>query len=459
MVRTLLDERFKFVAHRETRDLPVYALVMANNDGTLGPQLRRAAVQECPPRSGPMGSLAGTPPDRREPPCGSVGPGPSGGGAMGRTVPISELVRRLAPAVSRPIIDRTKLDGRFDLDLQFTPDRPAAPSDAAGTEPRADSGPSIFTAVQEQLGLKLESTRGPVDVLVIDSVQRPSDDAALSNGPPPPLASQSPKGVGSAFEVASIKPQKPGDATLPRIGFPGVGRFEAIGATLQQLITAAYGSEKGLLRPSQIVGGPAWIKNDRFDILAKVESGVVQAVNRPPGREIFLMLQTLLEDRFKLVTHTETRQLPIYVLVLAKVDGQLGPKLRRAEDCTSPDVPRLPASRGEIRCGGGRVGSGKEIGRGVPLGPFVGGSLARLVDRVVLDRTGLTGFFDWDLEWAPAPGEPTQPAPDGAEGTQPANDGPSLFTALEEQLGLKLESTRGPVEVLVIDSVERPSPD
>jgi uncharacterized protein (TIGR03435 family) len=178
MVRTLLEERFKLVTHRETRDLPVYALVIARNDRALGPRLRKAVIEECPPRAGGVGSAAGSVPDFRTPPCGLVlfGPGPSGRGATGRTVPIAEFVKRLAPVVSRPIIDRTKLDGRFDLDLDFTPDQSAAPADSIGTQPPADIGPSIFTALQEQLGLKLDSTRGPVEVLVIDSVEQPTPD-------------------------------------------------------------------------------------------------------------------------------------------------------------------------------------------------------------------------------------------------------------------------------------------
>jgi uncharacterized protein (TIGR03435 family) len=177
MVRTLLEERFKLVTHRVTRDLPVYALVIARNDGALGPRFRKAVIEECPPRAGAVGSAAGAVPDFRNPPCGLVlfGPGPSGRGATGRTIPIAEFVKRLAPIVSRPIIDRTKLDGRFDLDLDFTPDLPP-PADSIGNQPSADIGPSIFTALQEQLGLRLESTRGAVEVLVVDSVEKPTPD-------------------------------------------------------------------------------------------------------------------------------------------------------------------------------------------------------------------------------------------------------------------------------------------
>ena len=148
MLRTLLAERFKLVAHFETREQQVYALVLARSDGKLGPRLKPAAP--------------GTNPDM---PFAAGGVG--GARVAGKAVSIDDFARELATQFRQMLINRTGLDGRFELDLQFTPDSSTAP---------APEFPSIFTSVQEQLGLKLQSERAPVQVLVIDSVQRPTPD-------------------------------------------------------------------------------------------------------------------------------------------------------------------------------------------------------------------------------------------------------------------------------------------
>jgi len=168
LMRSLLAERFKLMAHTETRELPVYDLVVAKA-GQLGSQLRKAAIETCPPR--PVGSLAGTLPDPKNPPCGVLMFGL--GQVTGRTVPVAQLASRLTPAAGRKVINCTELNGQFDVDLEFAPDQPTA---SPNNDQSANPGVSIFTALQEQLGLKLESTRGPVEVLVIDSVQRPTPD-------------------------------------------------------------------------------------------------------------------------------------------------------------------------------------------------------------------------------------------------------------------------------------------
>jgi uncharacterized protein (TIGR03435 family) len=162
MVRTLLADRFKLAVHHETRELPIYALLLARNDGRLGPKLQ------------PSTCVAGRRPpgDATAQPCG-FRPGPgifvSGG------VPIAMLATFVSSAVRRSVVDRTGLDGNFDIDLHWLPDNsPLGPQ--PDTPPPDPGGPSIFTALQEQLGLKLESTRGPVDVLVIDHVEQPTPD-------------------------------------------------------------------------------------------------------------------------------------------------------------------------------------------------------------------------------------------------------------------------------------------
>jgi uncharacterized protein (TIGR03435 family) len=246
----------------------------------------------------------------------------------------------------------------------------------------------------------------------------------------------------SAFEAATVKRRiEPGGGF---IGRQAGGRFTAQGASLQDLIVFAY-----RLQSYQIVGGPAWLNKERWDISAN------GGPNSPD--DVLIALQQLLTDRFALGVHRETQQLPIFALVLARSDGRLGPQLKRSPvDCAAmkaeaaktgvipPDAPRLCNVQGRV--GSIRMG-------GSPLSEFIP-ILSERLQRTVVDRTGLTGPFDLTLTYTP---DPSQIAPGAlAPGDQPTLDpnGPSIFTALQEQLGLKLEATRAPVEVLVIDHAE-----
>ena len=255
----------------------------------------------------------------------------------------------------------------------------------------------------------------------------------------------------AAFEVASVKRNTSGDQRVAIQIQPG-GLFKATNVTLRLLLGNAYRGEA-----SRIEGWPSWFNSDRFDIVAKAEG------DAPPD-QFRAMLRALLQERFKLSVHHETRELPIYALVLARRDGKLGPHLRPAAvDCDTvgrgnapPPIPQSPTER--LPCGM-RQAPGRILAGGVPMAPLVG-NLSNFVDRLVVDRTGLKGNFDLELEWTPdqlsQPGTGVAPPSDFPP---PPADGPSIFTALQEQLGLKLESTKGPVEVLVIDSVERPTED
>jgi uncharacterized protein (TIGR03435 family) len=272
------------------------------------------------------------------------------------------------------------------------------------------------------------------------------------------------------FEVASVKRNTSGDRRIMFGVQPG-GRFTATGATLKMLIGTAYGAGQPLM-PSQIVGGPEWIDRDRFDIVAKAEAGTVLG---PDGR-LALMLRALLEDRFQLAVHNETRELPIFALVMARSDGRRGPDLTPAEDCTPrrgaarppavpppPPPPPAPLAPGERPACGMRIGPGNLAGGGMPIANLAS-ALSRLpaVNRMVQDRTGLTGAFNFDLKWTPdqMPQLPPGGLPPGAPPLPPIDpDGPSLFAALQEQLGLKLESTRGIVEIVVVDRAEQPMED
>jgi uncharacterized protein (TIGR03435 family) len=228
---------------------------------------------------------------------------------------------------------------------------------------------------------------------------------------------------------------------------PG-GRYTATNVTLRTLLKSAYG-----LHDDQLIGGPGWIDADRFDIAAKAEGYATPSAFRDGAR---LMLRPLLADRFKLVVRHERRDLPVYALVLARADGRFGSQFRRSDagDCngfpkamqptpeaTEPEIP-LP-------CGAEVYRPGHLAARGMTLSNLAL-NVSRWADRVVVDRTGLEGKFDWDVQWVP-----DNLSPDPA--SRP--EGPSLFSALQEQAGLGIDRARAPVEVLVVESVERPDPD
>jgi bla regulator protein blaR1 len=269
------------------------------------------------------------------------------------------------------------------------------------------------------------------------------------------LLAQTPKVADTTkltFEVASVKPHKSDDQRVTMVAQPG-GRFTATNITLPFLIRTAY-----RLQDDQISGGPDWLASDRFDIVAKAEDSV-------PPTQLLSMIQTLLADRFKLALHHDTKELPIYALVLARSDGTLGSQLRR-NDCVRDDTRRPtppPDATQPPPCGSISNGFGRLTLRGTPLAQVLQ-FLSPAVNRVVVDRTGLIGNFDLDLTWMPnnlpqrAPGTPAD-QPIRVNGVDVDPNGPSIFTAVQEQLGLKLESTKGPVDVLVIDHVEQPAPD
>jgi uncharacterized protein (TIGR03435 family) len=285
-----------------------------------------------------------------------------------------------------------------------------------------------------------------------------------------PIRAQSPTGAATRpeFEVASVKANK---SEQGRGSFvPRPDRFTETNVTLRQLIQGAYGRRAFDTR--QIVGGPGWIDSDRFDVTAKIKDGAgnllqlyVTDGKGSPGLA-YLMLRTLLEDRFKLAVHSDVRELPIYALVLARTDGRLGPKLVRSDiDCDKALAEQADAMLKTGRLPARPPGQGPPCSTGGPPGKFQGNDVtmqmfadaltssvnrnslvSASVNRVVVDRTGLMGNFNLSLEWAP-------------DELSADCGGGSIFTALQEQLGLKLEPTRGPVDVLVIDHAEKPTPD
>jgi uncharacterized protein (TIGR03435 family) len=255
------------------------------------------------------------------------------------------------------------------------------------------------------------------------------------------------------YEVASIKPDKSG-TNMVRMMYTPDG-LSATNASVQMLISTAYGVEN-----NQISGAPGWLNSDKYDIEAKMDSATVEELrklNEDDRRAVRQhMLQALLADRFKMTVHRETKDLPIYVLIVAKD----GPKFKQATPGdTYPNGIKGP----DGHSGAGMMMMGREglTAQGVELTNLVR-HLTRVLGRTVVDKTGLTGRYDFTLKWTPdeslggAPRGP-QSGQAGVGDTAPADSSPSLFTVLQEQLGLKLESQKGPVEILVIDHVEKPS--
>jgi uncharacterized protein (TIGR03435 family) len=268
--------------------------------------------------------------------------------------------------------------------------------------------------------------------------------AALLIGLSSVVMAQSP-----SFEVASVKPNKSDNfQSVPPIQ---AGRVTLTNRTLRYLVQFAYSTFESSLHDVQIISGPNWIDRDRFDIVAKMEGSPAPGPNT--ANLARLMLRTLLADRFQLKTRQESRELSAYALVVARPDARLGLSLRPRPDldCEKVAHPPLqgfkePDLTGTVPlCGLLKGGRGTLSFRGVPIASLLRPSVLGGLDRVVIDQTGLQGLFDIDLTWAVDASAPT--------------DVPSIFTAVQEQLGLRLIPTRAAIEVLVIESAQQPSPD
>jgi uncharacterized protein (TIGR03435 family) len=231
------------------------------------------------------------------------------------------------------------------------------------------------------------------------------------------------------FEVATIKPSRPetqGKGIMVR------GRnFSTVNTSLSDLITFAYA-----LHARQITEGPAWLESEKYDLTAKPD-----AEGQPNDKQWKTMLQKLLADRFKLTFHRDKKELSVFAIVV----GKNGPKLTKS----AGDPNGLPGLFFR--------GLGDLPARNATMADFAGVMQTAVLDRPVVDQTGLSGRFDFELKWTP---DETQFAALGVRVPAPTDDPaapPDLFTAIQEQLGLKLQPTKAPVEVLVIDHVEKPS--
>lgn len=244
--------------------------------------------------------------------------------------------------------------------------------------------------------------------------------AALAQSPAPRVSYVVSVKVNNAVDARSFSEYSPG------------GRLSATAITVAQLIRNAY-----RIQPYQLVGAPAWLSTRRYDIAAKADGGPVWPTQQA-------LVRALLEDRFKLAARNETREMPVFALAVARSDGKLGAQLTKSTfDCAAyTSGPHPPPEPGRTPPCATRIGPGALSGKAISMSQLATG-IAPFAGRFTVDKTGLTGVFDVELTWTPDPAPP----PDAP---------PNIFTALSEQLGLKITNDKGPVPVLVIDHIEEP---
>jgi bla regulator protein blaR1 len=435
MLRRVLVDRFGLRVHLEQREQTAYRLVRARPDRGLGPNLHPADEGKCTASRRPRG--------------GSEAWGPQE--LICTTIDL--LALELSERLGRPVLNQTGLTGLYDGILSYAPSAEElavvyqlTPSELP---PAAQTGPSLTTALREQLGLRLESTRAAIDVLVVDGLVRPTpNDApgiqanAQSRSSDAPAPSAPRQDLRSAvpvlrFVVASIRPS-PSGATRDLGGCCAVryqpgGRVTATNVGVIDLIVSAY-----RLQYWQVSGGPSWadpdmmVTTDRYNVEAAANGDATPDQMRE-------MLRALLADRFGLVLKPGTQTGRTYDLVVA--GG--GPKLQ---------LLKVDEYRESIRAGGGRI-----IAEQMTM-PDLARMLSGQVQTVVRDRTGLPGIYKFSVQWTPDQFRLSgvgRPAQNGEPGIDP--NGPTLFDALRDQLGLRLQETKGPVESVVIERVDRPT--
>lgn len=225
-----------------------------------------------------------------------------------------------------------------------------------------------------------------------------------------------------SFEVATIKPAAPSTDGHTHINYPSGDRFSASNITLIALMQWAY-----KMPARQIISGPSWLSSSRFDIQATIDANQIEHLDQQAQTELKQrMVQSLFADRFHMKIHQETRTMPAYDLVVAKDGTKLQPS----------------------HANGKSIGIGRSHfnGEGLPM-TIIAEELSQIAGRAIVNKTGLSGYYDFKLQWAP----------DDATGSD--SNLPSFFTALQEQLGLKLISTKEPIPVLVIDHLDQPTPN
>ena len=429
ILQALLADRFRLVLHRETREPPAYVLAVVKDGFKL---------QEAKPGD--------TYPDGFKDPQGRpldagalLQPGPCK--LVGQGVHLVDLAKTLSVNYlgGQTVIDQTGLGGVYD----FTLDCHTA---------FIERGESVLTSLPEQLGLEVK----PLDVLVIDHAEEITRYESSQTQP----QDQSVAGSAAAsiprarvYEAVSIRPNQSTTGLTPFVEFRPDG-FTATNVTSQMLIQQAYGVEA-----YQIAGGPAWLNRDRYDVEAKVDDSLADELSKGEADRLSAeqqpMLFELLAEQFLLSVHRETRELPAYALVIAKNGSKL-------HESAHGDT-NIRMLRGQI------------IGQGVSmdnLAEALSGNWG-VLGRTVLNRTGLTGKYDFTLEWSDGrilarqyivPGADSKHVrldpPPSTSAESHEFSGPSIFAALHNQLGLELVESReqsSPAQTLVIDRAEKPS--
>lgn len=449
MLQDLLAERFKLVTHKDSRPMPAWALSAGTH------KLKKADGEGEP----------GCKFEVQNAPQGNPGGGPI-------TLPVIQYTCRnitmeafaagmlnMAGAAqnfnNRLVVDRTKLEGSWDFNFRYTPRVPA------GIQTVGEQI-SFFDAVEKQLGLKFEAATVPMPVIVVDNVNRkptPNSEEAMKSFPPLP----------TEFEVASLKPSDPnanpgrgGAAQRPDIRN---GRLYLPRISVKNLVIIGW----DINGDEFLVGAPKWMEEDRYDILAKAPAEVAMGDLTPNRNTVPVnidalrpMIKALVMERFKMKVHMEDRQLNAYILQAAK------PKLKKADPNARTRWQEGPAPENE-----GNKNANAALGRMVTAQNMTMAQFADLLPGIapgylrttVADATGLEGGWDFTFSFSPA-GILNLNRPQGGEGGAPAAGGAlpeaseptgaiSLFDAVVKQLGLKLETTKRPMPVLVIDQIER----
>jgi uncharacterized protein (TIGR03435 family) len=429
MLQSLLAERFKLAAHMDQR--PMAAFVLSPGNG-------KAKLKES--------DGSGSPGCQRLPQAADTGAIPMNCHGVTMEAFAAQVRAMAGDYLMSPVIDSTKLTGIWDFTLKWTPRAALAAAGAGGI--------TIFDAIENQLGLKLEPKQVPAPVLVVDSVnQKPA-------GNPPGVTTRLPPPPPPSFEVATIKPTDPQFQGV-RIQTPPNGQVNIQGLTLSFLIQTIW-----FITPDMIVGAPKSLDADRWDIAAKV-SAAPGGAPQTDLDSMIVMVRALLEDRFKLKTHMEDRVVPAYTLTASK------PKLQPA-GLQKAD----PANRTACKEGPGADGKDPRITnpvlsrlvtcRNITMAQFaeflpnIANALNPLngsIRSAVLDSTGLAGAYDFTLSFSPTLASPPPSPPATGPGPSDPNGALSIGDAISKQLGLKLELEKRPTPVLVIDHIEQKPTD
>jgi len=442
MLQALLADRFDLAIHNDNRPIPAYGLTVA--------------------RSGKLKEADGT----GDPGCNfNVQNAPQGPPQPGVPITLPTIVYTCKNTTmeafatqmlsmpgagqylgSRLVVDQTSLKGSFDFSFHFTPKVPAGIATTGENMPLPD-------ALEQQLGIRMEAATVPMPSIIVDRVNRkPTENSAEAMKKFPPLPNE--------FEVASLKPVAPDAPKGPNGPRPDVknGRLYLPGITLKSLISIAW----DIGGDDMLSNLPKWAEDDRYDINAKAPASVALG-NLSPDRNgipvnidaLRPMIRTLLIERFKIQAHTENRPVNAYNLVAAK------PKLKKADPAT-----RTRWQEGAIPDAKGNKNANGALGRLVTCQNVSMTELAELLPTIapgylhtdVIDKTGLEGGWDFTFSFSPIGAlnlsrKPSENAANG-EASDPT-DTLSLFEALQRQLGLKLETEKRPIPVLVIDHIER----